>query len=117
MDTVLERYPVGGGKLVPVDHSGPASYPAGGETLGAVNSITGLAVVGLGGIDAVLGGGSFTESGNYWVSTQQTGTGSRKTWKLVWFAVTYVSEVLTLTQVTATTNLSAETVRLVYVGR
>lgn len=114
-DTVLERYPVGGGKLVAVDHSGPASYTSGGEMLGANNSITGMAAVGLGSIDAVLGSGSLTVSGNHWVIAQPTGTGSRRTVKLLWFTAS--SGVPTLTQVSASTDLSGETVRLVYVGR
>lgn len=114
-DTVLERYPVGGGKLVPVDHAGPASYTTGGETLGANNSITGMAVVGLGSIDAVLGSGSLSVSGTHWVVAQPTGTGSRRTVKLLWFTAS--AGVPTLTQVTNGTDLSGETVRLVYVGR
>ena len=84
-DTILNSYPIGGGKIIPVDHTGPASYPTGGETLGTTNNMTGISVVGLGSLDMVLGSGSMTESGTYWVYVLQSGTGSRKTFQLLWF--------------------------------
>ena len=118
-DTVLDRYTIGAGKIIPVDHTGPASYagPTVGETLGTINNMTGISVVGLGSLDMVLGSGTFSESGNYQVFVQATGIGVRKTFTLFWFAVTYATGVLTLTQVSSTTNLSGETVRIGYVGR
>lgn len=118
-DTVLDRYTIGAGKIIPVDHVGPASYagPSTGETLGNINNMTGISVVGLGALDLVLGSGTLSKSGNYYVLVQATGSGVRKTFTLFWFAVTYSTGVLTLTQVTSTTNLSGETVRLAYVGR
>lgn len=85
-DTVLDRYTVGSGKIIPVDHTGPASYATGGETLGTTNNFTGISVVGLGSLDMVLGSGSLSDSGNYQVQVQPSGTGVRKTFKLLWFA-------------------------------
>lgn len=118
-DTVLDRFTIGAGKIIPVDHAGPASYagPTDGETIGTTNNFTGISVVGLGSLDMILGSGSLSESGNYYVLVQATGTGIRKTFTLFWFAVTYSTGVLVLTQVSADTNLSAETVRLGYVGK
>lgn len=114
-DTILNRYTIGAGKILPVDHSGPKSYPTGGETLGTVNNMTGISVAGLGSIDIIEGSGSLSVSGNYWVMVQPTGSGNRKTFKLLWF--TAAAGVPTLTQVANATNLGAETVRLAYVGR
>ena len=115
-DKALDNFPIGAGKLVPVDHTGPASYTTGGETIGTINNMTGMALnaAGLSTIDAVLVVG-VSVSGNYWVLAQPSGTGSRKTFTLLWFTAT--AGVPSLNQVTAATNLSAETVRLVYVGR
>lgn len=84
-DTILDRFTIGSGKIIPVDHTGPASYVEGGETLGMINNQTGLSVAGLGSLDMVLGSGSLSLSGNYSVAVQATGTGVRKTFKLVWF--------------------------------
>jgi hypothetical protein len=84
-DTQLDSFPIGAGKFLPVDHTGPASYTAGGETLGVVNNMTGIAIKGLGSLDMVLGSGNASLSGNYIVQAQQTGLGNRKTWKLLWF--------------------------------
>ena len=84
-DTVLDRFTIGAGKILPVDHTGPASYTTGGETLGNINNMTGISVVGLGSLDMVLGSGSLSESGNYQVAVQQTGLGSRKTFNLLWY--------------------------------
>lgn len=113
-DTKLALFTIGQGKAIPVDHTGPASYTTGGETLGQINNQTGITVQGLAVLDAVLVVG-VAISGSYWVMAQPTGTGERKTFKLLWFTAT--AGVPTLTQVTSTTNLSAETVRLVYIGR
>lgn len=113
-DTLLQSYPVGGGKLIPVDHTGPVSYPTGGETLGTTNNFTGISLLGLSELDAVLVVG-IAVSGNYWVVAKQVGTGNQKTFKLLWFTAS--SSVPSFTQVSNATNLSAETVRLVYVGR
>ena len=116
-DTKLPDYParLGDKQLIVVDHAGPASYTTGGETLGNLNAQTGIALQGLSAIDEVVGSGTLSVSGNYWVVAQPTGTGPRQTWKLVWFTAT--ASVPSFTQVTSTTNLSAETVRLGYIGR
>lgn len=114
-DKALDSFPIGAGKIIPVDHTGPASYTTGGETLGTINNMTGIALQGLGSIDMVLGSGSLALSGNYWVMVQSTGKGSRKTFKLLWFTAS--SGVPTLTQVSAATSLTGETVRLAYVGK
>jgi len=82
-DTRLDLFTIGAGKLIPVDHAGPASYTTGGETLGAINNQTGVTLQGLATIDAVLVVG-ISISGNYSVQAQPTGTGSRKTFKLIW---------------------------------
>ena len=113
-DTKLALFTIGQGKAIPVDHAGPASYTTGGETLGQINNQTGITLQGLAVLDAVLVVG-LAVSGSYWVMAQPVGTGERKTFKLLWFTAT--AGVPTLTQVTSTTNLSAETVRLVYIGR
>ena len=114
-DVKLPDYPAHAGavQFITVDHSGPASYTTGGETLGAANLQTGISVQGLASIDQVLVSG-VAVSGNFWCIAQPTGKGSRKTYKLLWF--TAAAGVPTLTQVTAATNLSAETIRLTYVG-
>lgn len=98
------------------DHTGPASY----SQWTAPN--TGGEVVtpqpfGLRNIDIVIPIG-FTVSGNYFVEAKMTaGAGGNLTKAiLVWFAVTLPSGVLTLTQVAASTNLSAETIRLLVIG-
>jgi len=114
-DTILDRFTIGAGKILPVDHTGPASYTTGGETLGNINNMTGISVAGLGSLDMILGSGSLSVSGSYWVIVQPVGTGSRKTFKLLWF--TAAAGVPSLTQVAAATNLSAETVRLGYMGK
>lgn len=117
-DKKLPDYPAhaSGIQFINVDHAGPPSYTTGGETIGAANLQTGISLVGLSGIDNVLGASSFSISGNYFVILQPSGTGTRKTCKLWWFAVTLPAGVLTLTQVANATNLSAETVRLCYMG-
>jgi hypothetical protein len=84
-DTKLDSFPIGAGKFIPVDHTGPASYTAGGETLGQINNQTGITAQGLSTIDAVEGSGSLSVSGNYSVRIQPTGSGSRKTFKALWF--------------------------------
>jgi len=113
-DTKLALYTSGQGRTITVDHTGPASYPTGGETVGTVNVPDGIVVQGLSTIDMINVAGP-TVSGNYAVIPQCTGTGNRKTWKLIW--VTANSGIPTTTQVTNGTNLSAETVRTVYDGR
>jgi hypothetical protein len=86
-DTKLADYParLGDKQLIVVDHTGPVSYTAGGETLGTANNLTGIALQGLSGLDLVIGGGSMSLSGNYHVRPQQTGTGNRKQQKLLWY--------------------------------
>lgn len=83
-NTVLDRYTIGAGKFLPVDHTGPASYTSGGETLGTTNNMTGISLLGLGSIDFV-DAEVFSLSGNYQVFEQATGLGSRKTFLLRWF--------------------------------
>lgn len=85
-DTKLANYParLGDVQLQMCDHTGPTSYAVGGETLGTLNNMTGIAVLGLGSIDGIWGSGSYSISGNYWVQAVLLGKGSRKTWKLVW---------------------------------
>lgn len=85
-DTKLDLFPVGAGKLIPADHAGPASYTAAGETLGSSNNQTGITTLGLATIDAVLAS-ELSVSGNYSVQAQPVGTGSRKTYKLLWYNV------------------------------
>lgn len=109
-DTRLGLYTAGQGRVIPLDHTGPASYVTNGETLGSYNSQTGVTLQGLAELDAVIGGPS--KSGNYFVYAIPV---NQKQFTLVW--VTATAGVPSATQVTATTNLSAETVRLVVIGR
>jgi hypothetical protein len=83
-DTILDRFTTGQGKILPVDHTGPASYTTGGETVGTLNNLTGIALLGLDSVDFVEGSGSLSLSGNYTVQVQQIGTGVRKQFKLKW---------------------------------
>ncbi len=112
-DKALATFTAGQGRLIPVDHAGPASYTTGGETFGNSNVFTGVAALGLGSLDNVIGGPSL--SGNYFVYAIPSGTGERKTFKLVW--VTATTGIPTTTQVTAAVDLHAETVRLLVIGR
>lgn len=116
-ETKLPDYParLGDKQLVVVDHKGPASYATGGETLGVASNLTGVSAQGLSGIDLVVGAPMVAVSGNYWVLAKAVGAGPQKTWKLLWFTAS--AGVPTLTQVTATTDLSAEVVKLGYIGR
>ena len=84
-DTKLDSFTVGQGKIIPVDHTGPASYTAGGETIGTQNNLTGIALLGMDSVDMIEGSGSLSLSGNYFVRAMQTGTGVRKQTKLAWF--------------------------------
>lgn len=112
-DKALATFTIGQGRAIPVDHAGPSSYTTGGETFGNANSMTGISVLGLGSLDNVIGGPS--NSGNYFVYAIPSGKGERKTFKLVW--VTATTGIPTTTQVTAAVDLSAESVRLLVVGR
>lgn len=112
-DTKLAVFTIGQGRAIPDDHAGPKSYTTGGETFGNSNSQTGISILGLGILDNVIGGPSL--SGNYFVYAIPSGAGERKTFKLVW--VTATTGIPTTTQVTNGTDLSAETVRLLVVGR
>jgi hypothetical protein len=114
-DKALAVLTVGQGKMIPVDHAGPTSYATGGETLGSINNQTGITVLGLGTLDDVLGSGSVSISGNYGVIVQPVGKGEQKTFKLIW--VTATAGIPSTTQVAAAVDLSAETVKLVYIGR
>jgi hypothetical protein len=116
-DTILDRFTIGQGKILPVDHTGPATYVAGGETVGTLNNLTGIALLGLDSIDMILGSGSLSVSGNYWILVKPIGTGVRKQFVIQWFLA--ASGVPTLTEAGGSghINLSAETVRLAYVGK
>jgi hypothetical protein len=113
-NTALATFTVGQGKAIPIDHTGPASYTTGGETFGSINNQTGITVLGLSILDYIDVEGP-TLSGNYYVYAQPTGTGERKTFKLIW--VTATAGIPSSTQVTAATNLSAETLRMLVFGR
>ena len=115
-DTALNSYPIGGGKIIPVDHTGPASYTTGGETLGNINNMTGISVAGLGSLDMVLGSGSLSESGNYEVKTQQTGLGSRKTFNLLWYAAGVTQGVIDVASSGSPSGMTAGTYPLVFVN-
>lgn len=114
-DKVLVVCTVGQGRMIPVDHKGPSSYATGGETLGQTNNQTGITTLGLGILDAVLGSGSPSVSGNYAVIVKPVGAGEQKTFKLIW--VTATAGIPSTTQVTAAVDLSAELVKLVFIGR
>ena len=113
-NTIIGVYPKGQGKDIVFDHTGPTSYATGGETIGAINNQTGISFLGLATLD-FLDVMATSVSGNYGVIAQPTGTGSRKTIKLIW--VTATAGIPSTTQVTAAVNLSAETVRLQVSGR
>lgn len=85
-DTKLPAYParLGDKILQAVDHTGPVSYVTGGELIGTQNNATGIAVVGLAGIDLIIGSACYSVSGNYQVYPRPSGTGIRKQWYLVW---------------------------------
>lgn len=109
-DTKLAVYTAGQGRLIPVNHTGPASYVTNGETLGNYNSQTGVTYLGLAEIDWIDCGSSL--SGNYFVYAIPV---NQKQFTLVW--VTASNGIPTGTQVSNGTNLSGETVRMVVVGR
>lgn len=116
-DKTLDVFTIGAGKLIPVDHTGPALYTAGGETLGVINNMTGVSVVGLGSIDEVLGSGSLSVSGNYTVQAQPTGTGSRKTFKLIWIFSGVNGQGVTVVQNAAGSGMTVgTTVPIVFSG-
>ena len=100
--------------MITVTHTGPTSYPTGGETIGTANNQTGLTVAGLGTIDNILIT-DCAQSGNYGALVVPLGSGEQRQWKIVW--VTAVSFVPTTTQVSNATNLSAEKVTITYIGR
>lgn len=113
-NTTLGIYPAGQSKNIIVDHTGPASYTTGGETFGNLNNQTGITLLGLAVLDFVDVQGP-SVSGNYSAVVQITGTGERKTCKIIW--VTATAGIPSTTQVTAATNLSGETIRLMVTGR
>ena len=112
-EKALDLFTIGAGKAIPVNHVGPASYATGGESYGTANNQTGITVQGLATMTNVIGGPA--NSGNYFVYAIPQSTGESKTFKLVW--VTATTGIPTTTQVTAAVNLSAETVRLLVIGR
>ncbi len=111
-DKVLASFTIGQGRALPVHHTGPKLYTVGGETFGTNNVMTGIAGLGLGSFDFIVGGPS--NSGNYFVYCIPQSTGECKTYKFVW--VTATTGIPTTTQATAI-DLSAETVRLLVIGR
>lgn len=113
-DTRLGLYPIGQGKAIPTDHTGPKSYVTHGETLGSINNQTGITLQGLATLDYVTCTDT-TISGNYGGLVQPVGKGEQKTFKLIW--VTAVAGIPTSTEVTAGTDLSGETMKLLYIGR
>ena len=66
--------------------------------------------MGLGSLDMVLGSGSLTDSGTYYVFVQPSGTGSRKTFKLLWYTSVAGSGTFTGTPATLTGTNSAPTI-------
>lgn len=115
-DTRLPDYPgsIGPKNVVVVDHTGPTSYTTGGETIGTTNLMTGISVVGLSGLDIVLGT-SISVSGTYLVIPKPVGTGLRKTCKLVWCTLDLTAG--TIVQVANATDLHLEVVKLMYTAR
>lgn len=110
--TKLADYParLGDKQLIVGDWTGPNPYVAAtGQPIGAANNQTGIAFVGLGSIDFIFG--CVSNSGTYSVEGKPSGTGSRKTWNLIWIVVA------TGVPVADATNLSAETVKLGVIGR
>jgi hypothetical protein len=73
-------------RAVFVDHTGPASYPTGGEILTQSNSFGGSNPFGLASFNELVGG--LTVSGNYRVDCLYGGTGIRQTVKLKWSRAT-----------------------------
>ena len=83
--------------------TGPSSYTTGGDpvTLNLPNYY----------IDFLCGGVATTD-GDYWVVAVPSGAGTRQTWSVIWYTIG------TITQVAATTNLSAHTLqRAAFVGQ
>lgn len=78
--------------------NGPSSYTTGGETL----TVPGFQQY----IDSVDSSGILSVSGNYWGQAIPSGSGPRATWKFIIYAAGG------FTQVTATTDLSAEVFQL-----
>ena len=112
-EKALDLFTIGAGKAIPVNHVGPKSYTTNGETYGTANNQTGITVQGLATLTNVIGGPA--NSGNYFVYAVPQSTGESKTFKLVW--VTATAGVPTTTQATSLADLSAETVRLLVIGR
>lgn len=102
--------PVGGrSKLQIIDHTGPASYLAGGEVFPQQSSFGGPNSIGLSGMLWCSGG--YTESGNYFVVPVFGGGGKiAGTIKLIWFIAATPG-----TQ-PAGANLSTEKIRLLVIG-
>ena len=115
-DTKLNVFTIGQGRLIPADHTGPASYTTGGETLGNSNLMTGVSILGLGSLDAVHAC-NLSISGNYHVLTQPTGAGERKTFKLVWLFSGVNGQGVTVVQNAAGIGMTAGlTVPIVFSG-
>lgn len=111
--TVTPLDPIGGrNKVITVDHYGPASYVQGGEVWPQQSTLGGPNALGESGVNSVLSGSGFTESGNYYVVPITGGNGSDKgSIKLKWYETASPG-----TEVSANTNLSAEHVRLSVLG-
>lgn len=97
---LLHGYPdlVGKRSIFCGNGSGPTSYVTGGDPI----TVPQFQYY----IDAILGGATLSTSGTYYVLAKSSGIGSRQTWKLVWTVTATDAEV------SAGTNLSAETVQI-----
>jgi len=117
-DTKLPDYParLGDKQQIVTDHTGPASYPAGGETLGVLNNSTGVTAQGLSSID-FLDVMDVSVSGNYFVNSQPSGAGTRKTAKLLWFFSGVNGQGVLVTQNAAGSGMTPGTkVNIVFAG-
>lgn len=106
----LQAEPVSGRvKWTFMDHTGPASYVAGGETFPTQSAYGGPNNAGLASVYFVVPG--WSQSGTYFIQAQYVLPGGiRGTAQLVWYVAA------TGAPVTPTTNLSGETVRLMILG-
>jgi hypothetical protein len=97
-----DRDTFGGHFYGPADHSGPTSYPTGGElvdpvALGCSNGVQTLVP-------------SADQTGTYWTIPVPLNNGHTQ-WKLIWIVLA------TGAQVAANTNLSGYTIRLSAIGQ
>ena len=115
-DTGLKGYtdPIGKHAMWAGDHTGPASYATGGETLKATGGPGSYG--GLRSIDQVVPAG-VSVSGNYCVQVQYTAVGQNTKVTLIWlYSPLNTLSQTAWTQVANATNLSGETIRLLAIG-